>query len=126
MASCVTRRGPLFEVHDGHALLIDEVPSHFSDRAELCCIDFTNFFVFVHKRYRGGQGDTGRPEIRSAGPGRGTGASAIAGAGVAILRTAGDLHSDHRDRSNALAGPAVNDANEKRRAIRGSHGRSAS
>jgi hypothetical protein len=116
MASCVTRRGPLFEVHDWQALLIVEVPSHFSDRAELCCIDFTNVFVFVHKRYRGGQGVAGRPEIRNAGPGRRTEASAIAGAGVAILRTAGDLHSDHRDRSNALAGPAVNVVLQKRRA----------
>jgi hypothetical protein len=55
-------------VHDWQALLIVEVQPHFSDCAELCCIDFTNFFVFVHKRYRGRQGVAGRPEIRSAGP----------------------------------------------------------
>ncbi|OPY37377.1 MAG: hypothetical protein A4E35_01292 [Methanoregula sp. PtaU1.Bin051] len=56
MASWVTLSGQPFEAPAGQALLAGEVTPHFSDRAELCCIDFTNFFVFVHKRYRGGQG----------------------------------------------------------------------
>jgi hypothetical protein len=45
-------------------------------------------------------------------------------ASITVLRTAGDLTSDHKGRSNALIEPAVNDVYEKRRAIHGSNGRS--
>jgi hypothetical protein len=71
-----------------------------------------------------GTGDAGRPDAENAGPKRRTGALAIAVTGITVLRTAGDLHSDHRGRSNALMEPTVNDVYEKRRAILGSNGRS--
>ena len=44
-----------------------------------------------------------------------TGALAIAVASVTVLRTAGDLTSDHKDRSNALIEPAVNGDVRKKR-----------
>ena len=44
-----------------------------------------------------------------------TGALAIAVTGITVLRTAGYLTSDHKGRSNALAGPAVNVVVRKKR-----------
>jgi hypothetical protein len=78
---------------------------------------FSPTFVFVHKRYRRqARGSAGRPgDAEKPVDERTTGALAIAVASVTVLRTAGDLTSDHKGRSNALIDPAVNGVVRKKR-----------
>ena len=74
-------------------------------------------FLFVHMRYRGRHGGVPAVQEMQKKPvdERIAGALAIAVASVTVLRTAGDLTSDHKGRSNALIKPAVNGDVRKKR-----------